>query len=47
MSHPLPESAKPYKTGGHMQVSVARVRDAIAERDEDGEFDGDETEGAE
>ncbi|MFE3173474.1 zonular occludens toxin domain-containing protein [Amycolatopsis sp. NPDC059090] len=41
----LPESAKPYKTGGVMQVSAARVRDAIAERDEDGEFDGDETEG--
>ncbi|MEU7788388.1 zonular occludens toxin domain-containing protein [Amycolatopsis sp. NPDC049159] len=43
----LPESAKPYKTGGHMQVSAARVRDAIAERDEDDDFDDDETQGAE
>ncbi|WP_020657265.1 zonular occludens toxin domain-containing protein [Amycolatopsis benzoatilytica] len=43
----LPESAKPYKTGGVMQVSAARVRDAIAERDGEGELDGDETEGTE
>jgi S-DNA-T family DNA segregation ATPase FtsK/SpoIIIE len=41
----LPESAKPYKSGGVIQVSAARVRDAIAERDEDGELDSDETEG--
>ncbi|WP_326568036.1 zonular occludens toxin domain-containing protein [Amycolatopsis rhabdoformis] len=43
----LPESAKPYKTGGTMQVSAARVRDAIAERDESAALDADEDEGAE
>ncbi|MGW4395525.1 zonular occludens toxin domain-containing protein [Amycolatopsis nivea] len=41
----LPESAKPYKTGGVSQVSAARVREAIAERDSEAEADGDETEG--
>ncbi|SEF30158.1 DNA segregation ATPase FtsK/SpoIIIE, S-DNA-T family [Amycolatopsis pretoriensis] len=41
----LPESAKPYKSAGVMQVSAARVRDAIAERDEQDESDGDENEG--
>ncbi|OZM79917.1 FtsK/SpoIIIE domain-containing protein [Pseudonocardia sp. MH-G8] len=29
----LPDAAKPYKTGGHMQVSAARVAEAIADRD--------------
>ncbi|MET7990526.1 zonular occludens toxin domain-containing protein [Amycolatopsis sp. NPDC005232] len=43
----LPESAKPYKTGGNMQVSAARVRDAIAERDENAALDADEDGGAE
>lgn len=33
----LPDSAKPYKTRGVFQVSHARVREAIAERDEFGE----------
>ncbi|WP_410662785.1 zonular occludens toxin domain-containing protein [Amycolatopsis sp. lyj-84] len=40
----LPESAKPYKSSGVMQVSAARVREAITERDEHGD---DETEGDE
>ncbi|MBB4687229.1 hypothetical protein [Amycolatopsis jiangsuensis] len=43
----LPDSAKPYKTQGVMQVSAARVREAIAERDEFGGDESDETEGTE
>ncbi len=47
----LPESAKPYKSrvggaAGVQVVSRARVREAIAERDENGEFDTAETEGS-
>lgn len=33
----LPDAAKPYKTGGVMQVSAARVAEAIAEQEGDGE----------
>jgi S-DNA-T family DNA segregation ATPase FtsK/SpoIIIE len=29
----LPDAAKPYKTGGQMQVSAARVAEALADRD--------------
>lgn len=32
----LPDSAKPYKTGGEMQVSRERVREALTDRDEFG-----------
>ncbi|MGB3441960.1 MAG: FtsK/SpoIIIE domain-containing protein [Actinophytocola sp.] len=47
----LPESAKPYKSrvngkAGVQVVSRARVREAIAERDENSEYDTAETEGS-
>ncbi|MCG3748888.1 hypothetical protein [Amycolatopsis sp. Poz14] len=41
----LPDSAKPYKSGGHIKVSATRVREAMAERDEQGDSDADENEG--
>ena len=41
----LPDSAKPYKSGGVMQVSAARVREAIAERDDEADSDAGDTEG--
>ncbi|MGD9529624.1 MAG: FtsK/SpoIIIE domain-containing protein [Dehalococcoidia bacterium] len=37
----LPDGAKPYKTGGTMQVSLARVAEALADRTAQTDADGD------
>ncbi|WAL67227.1 ATP-binding protein [Amycolatopsis cynarae] len=36
-----PYSAAPYKTGGHMKVSAARVQEALTDRDENAAAEGD------
>ncbi|MGE3796069.1 MAG: FtsK/SpoIIIE domain-containing protein [Dehalococcoidia bacterium] len=38
----LPDGAKPYKTGGTMQVSLARVAEALADRTVETDADGDD-----
>ncbi|GAA2980588.1 FtsK/SpoIIIE domain-containing protein [Actinokineospora diospyrosa] len=42
LTNALPETAKPYKTAGHMQISAARIDEAVTERDEIGDIDPDD-----